>query len=47
MLSASVRGYVNKFGVLPGHNVVIFTNDDAYKTAITLFGWANIKFIVD
>ena len=49
MLSASVRGYVNKFGVLPGHNVVIFTNnDDAYKTAITLFEvGVNIKFIVD
>ena len=49
MLSASVRGYVNKFGVIPGHNVVIFTNnDDAYRTAVTLFkAGANIKFIVD
>jgi len=37
MLSAAVRGYINKFGVLPGKTAVIATNnDDAYRTAITL-----------
>ncbi len=34
MLSQAVRSYVRRFGVLPGHRVVIATNnDDAYATA--------------
>ena len=37
MLSSAVRGYVNKYGVVPGRSVVICTNnDDAYRTAIAL-----------
>ena len=37
MLSSAVRGYVNKFGVIPGRNAIITTNnDDAYRTAIAL-----------
>ena len=37
MLSSAVRGYVNKYGVVPGRSVVICTNnDDAYRTAITV-----------
>jgi len=49
MLSASVRGYINKYGVLPGKEVVICTNnDDAYRTAIDLNRvGANVKYIVD
>ena len=49
MLSASIRGYINKFGVLPGNEVVLFTNnDDAYRTAIELNKVrANLKYIVD
>jgi heterotetrameric sarcosine oxidase alpha subunit len=34
MLAGAARTYVNRYGVLPGHNVVVFTNnDDAYLTA--------------
>ncbi len=34
MLAGAARVYVNRFGVLPGRNVVVFTNnDDAYRTA--------------
>ena len=37
MLSSAARGYVNKFGVIPGRNAIITTNnDDAYRTAIAL-----------
>ena len=37
MLSQALRTYVQRFGVLPGKNVVIATNnDDAYKTAHVL-----------
>ena len=34
MLAGSARTYLNRFGVLPGRNVLVFTNnDDAYLTA--------------
>ena len=34
MLAGAVRSYVNRFGVAPGKNVVIFTNnDDGWRTA--------------
>ncbi len=37
MLASAVRTYVNRFGVLPGRNVVIATaHDDAYRTALDL-----------
>ena len=37
MLSSAVRGYINKYGVIPGRSVLICTNnDDAYRTAISL-----------
>jgi sarcosine oxidase, subunit alpha len=37
MLASAVRTYVNRFGVVPGTNVVIATNnDDAYRTALDL-----------
>ncbi|MFB9123771.1 sarcosine oxidase subunit alpha family protein [Paraburkholderia dipogonis] len=37
MLASAVRMYVNRFGVVPGKNVVIATNnDDAYRTALDL-----------
>ena len=37
MLSQAVRTYVRRFGVVPGKQVVIATNnDDAYKTALLL-----------
>ncbi|HYM98561.1 MAG TPA: glycine cleavage T C-terminal barrel domain-containing protein, partial [Aestuariivirgaceae bacterium] len=37
MLASAVRGYVERYGVSPGEEGVIFTNsDDAYLTAITL-----------
>jgi len=37
MLASAVRTYVSRFGVLPGHRVVVFTtNDSAYATALDL-----------
>lgn len=37
MLAGSVRAYVNRFGVAPGKETVIFTNnDDGWRTAIEL-----------
>ena len=49
MLSASIRGYINKFGVLPGNEVVLCTNnDDTYRTAKELIRVnANVKYVVD
>ncbi len=38
MLASAVRDYVSLWGVVPGKSTVIVTNnDDAYRTAITLF----------
>ncbi|WP_423906722.1 sarcosine oxidase subunit alpha family protein [Candidatus Spongiihabitans sp.] len=35
MLAGAIRTYINRFGVLPGKNIVILTNNDsAYLTAI-------------
>ena len=37
MLSSAIREYINKYGVTPGQNPLIFTNnDDAYRTALTM-----------
>ena len=37
MLAGAVRAYVNRFGVTPGHEVAIFTNnDDGWRTAADL-----------
>jgi sarcosine oxidase subunit alpha len=37
MLAGAVRTYIKRFAVLPGRQVVIFTNnDDAYRTALSL-----------
>ncbi len=35
MLAGALRTYINRYGVLPGREVVVFTNNDtAYKTAL-------------
>ena len=35
MLAGAVRTYVNRYGVLPGREIMVFTNNDsAYRTAI-------------
>ncbi len=49
MLSSAVRGYVARYGVTPGHDAVIITNnDDAYRTAQTLFeAGVNVARIID
>ena len=49
MLSSAVRGYVNRYGVVPGRRGVVFTNnDDAYLTALTLHdAGINVPCIVD
>ena len=37
MLAGAVRGYVNRFGVAPGHRVSVFTSDDdGWRTATDL-----------
>jgi len=37
MLAGSVRSYVNRYGVTPGQNVAVFTdNDDGWRTAADL-----------
>lgn len=37
MLASAVRGLLSRYGVTPGHNGVVFTNnDDAYLTAFAL-----------
>jgi sarcosine oxidase subunit alpha len=49
MLAGAVRGYINEYGVLPGRNAVIFTNnDDAYRTALDLkAAGARVHAVVD
>ena len=49
MLANAAQTYVNRFGVLPGRRVVVFTNNDsAYQAAIDLFdAGAAIPAIVD
>ncbi|MCC6535676.1 MAG: sarcosine oxidase subunit alpha family protein [Burkholderiales bacterium] len=49
MLAASVRGYLNRYGVKPGTRVVIATAaDDAYRTALDLAGaGASIVAVAD
>ncbi|MGY2803809.1 sarcosine oxidase subunit alpha family protein [Bradyrhizobium sp. USDA 4506] len=39
MLAGAVRAYVNRFGVLPGHEVVVFTAGDS--------GWAAVSDLVE
>lgn len=36
MLASAVRTYLNRFGVIPGRGVVVFTADDGWKTAVDL-----------
>ncbi|WP_373085251.1 2Fe-2S iron-sulfur cluster-binding protein, partial [Sneathiella sp.] len=49
MLAGAVQTYVNRYGVLPGKNMVLFTNNDAaYETAIDMqAAGAKIAAIVD
>jgi sarcosine oxidase, subunit alpha len=49
MLAGAYRAYANRYGVTPGHNVVIFTNnDDAYRTALDLkLAGVTVPVIID
>ncbi len=48
MLAGAVRSYANRYAVLPGRKVVVFTNNDsAYHTAIDLAGAGAHVAIVD
>ncbi len=49
MLASAVRIYINRFGVTPGRNAVVFTtNDDGARTAIDLHAaGARVAAIVD
>ncbi len=49
MLSGAVRSYLNRWGVAPGKNIVLFTNnDDGWKTAIDLQNKGiNVPAIID
>lgn len=49
MLATAVRGYIERYGVSPGEEGVIFTNnDDAYRTAIALKrAGVRLKHVID
>ena len=49
MLASAVSSYVNRYAVLPGRKVVLFTNNDnAYRTALDLAeAGAEIKAVID
>jgi len=49
MLAGAYRAYANRYGVIPGQNVIVFTNnDDAYRTALDLKeAGANVPAIID
>jgi len=48
MMASSIRTYVNRFGVLPGDNIIITTNNDtAYFTALDAFNAGAKITIVD
>ena len=49
MLASAVQGYLNRYAVKPGNNIVIFTNNDSAYTCIKDFQNAGIKIaaIVD
>jgi len=49
MLSGSIRGYLNRWGVIVGKKIAIFTNnDDAYSTAKNLISLGiNVVGIID
>ena len=47
MLAGAARTYLNRFGVLPGRRIVVFTNnDDAYQTAFdTRAAGASVRIV--
>jgi glycine cleavage system aminomethyltransferase T/NADPH-dependent 2,4-dienoyl-CoA reductase/sulfur reductase-like enzyme len=49
MLASAAQGYAKRFGVLPGRNAVVFTNNDsAYQAAIDLAAsGVNVTALVD
>src|SRR5262249_50906777 len=48
LLASAVRTYINRFGVLPGRQTVLFTNnDDAYRTALDINSAGGRVEIVD
>jgi sarcosine oxidase subunit alpha len=48
MLASGVRTYINRFGVLPGREVVVFTNNDsAYETALDAKAGGAVVEVVD
>ena len=49
MLASAVSTYVNRYGVAPGHRVVVFTNNDsAYHTALDLVdAEVDVRAVVD
>lgn len=49
MLAGAVRSYINRYGVVPGDNVVVFTNNDYGATTVTdlIRSGANVVALVD
>ncbi len=48
MLAAALRTYINRYGVLPGRQVVVFTNNDtAYQTALDAYAAGAVVDIVE
>jgi heterotetrameric sarcosine oxidase alpha subunit len=49
MLAGAVRTYVKRFAVTPGRRAVVFTNnDDAYRTALSLYrAGVSVRAVID
>ncbi|WP_425406255.1 sarcosine oxidase subunit alpha family protein [Hwanghaeella sp.] len=48
MLASALRTYINRFGVLPGREIVVFTNNDsAYRTALDARKAGAVVHLVD
>ncbi len=48
MMAGAVRTYINRYGVLPGDNIVVFTNNDtAYHTALDALKAGAIVTVLD
>ncbi len=48
MLAGAVRTYINRYGVLPGKEILVFTNNDTgYQTAIDAFNAGARAYVAD
>ena len=45
MLAGAVRTYINRYGVVPGDHVVVFTNNDYGATTVTDLVRAGVEVV--